>query len=89
MKKQSILIIAILILTLCLVGFAASRLAPASPVSAASESHLVSSSVSPAENVSATPTLAAQPVVYLVTGIVCTLFGVLAIAPLILGDPNR
>ncbi len=87
--KKNLSILVLVILALCLVGFAASRLAPASPVSAASESHLVSSSVSPAENVSATPTLAAQPVVYLVTGIVCTLFGVLAIAPLILGDPNR
>ncbi len=88
MKKNLIFIVAIVILTLGLVGFAFERLAPASPASAASETLQVSNSAIPAEIASAPVEPLAQPVICVVTGIVGVLFGILAVAPLILNDPN-
>ncbi len=87
--KKNLLLLTSFILTLCVVGFAIYQLAPASPVSAASEVHTAAFSATPVEKVSTPAAPAAQPVIYLVTGLVCALFGILAVAPLFLGDSNR
>jgi hypothetical protein len=86
-KKLSLLFI--VIFTLCLVGFALDRLAPASPASAASEAHPVPNSAAPAPAEAAPSAPAAQPVIYVVGGLVCALFGIIAVSPLLMGDPAR
>ncbi len=84
--KKIWLLLPIIILTLCLVGFAIDRLEPASPVSAANEVQPVSMDTSLGKPEAAQRASTVQPVVFVAAGLVCSLFGVLAIAPLFLKD---
>ncbi len=86
--KKNITLLAVLVLTICVVGVAVERFIPASPVKAASENHPALSSAGPAEK-DAVPVKHAQPVVFVVTGLACLVFGLIAVAPLLVEDPER
>lgn len=75
------------VLTLCLVGFAFAQIVSASPVHAASEPHPALSSTGPAEKEAVPLTHSTQPVVFVVTGLVCVLFGMITLSPLLIDDP--
>ncbi len=88
--KKNLTVLVLVILALCLVGFAIERALPANIVSAASETHLASINAGPAEKEAVPPARSTvQPVIYVVAGIVCVLFGALAVAPLFLRGSNR
>jgi len=87
--KKNLSIIVLVILAVCLVGFAIDRFVPASPVSAASEAQPAASSASHANIGAVPPAPTAQPVIFVVAGLVCVLFGILAVSPLLTGDPDR
>ncbi len=87
MKKNSTLLV-IVVLTICLLGFAVERFIPASTAQAASEAHAALRSAVPAEK-DAVPVKPAQPVVFVVTGLVCAIFGLIAVSPLLVEAPDR
>ena len=87
--KKKLSYLAIVLLTVCLVGFAFDRIVPAGSVHAANETSPVLSSAGTAETEAVPRAPSAQPVVLVVTGLVGALFGVIAVSPLVIGDPVR
>ncbi len=77
------------VLTLGLVGFAFTQIVPAGTVHAADETHPALSSAGPSDKEAVPLTHSAQPVVFVVTGLVCVLFGIAAISPLLIDDPAQ
>ena len=75
--------IRVVLLTVCLVGFAFARVAPTSTVHAASDTRLLLSSAGPSEREAVPLTRSALPVVFVGTGLVCALFGIIAVSPLL------
>ncbi len=88
MMKKNLPLLVIVVLTVCLVSFAVERFIPASRVQAASEAHPALHSAGSAEK-DAAPVKHAQPVVFVVTGLVCVVFGLISVAPLLLDDSER
>ena len=87
-KKLSLLALAVL--TLCLLGLAFGQFASAGAVAqAANETQLVLASAGPSEKQTIPATRLAQPIAAAATGLVCVLFGIIAVAPLLLGDPAQ
>ncbi len=87
MMKKSLTLLVIVVLTICLVGLAVERIVPASMVQAAGESDPALRSAGPAEK-EAVPVTRAQPVVFVVIGLVCVVFGIIAVSPLLVDDPE-
>jgi hypothetical protein len=69
--------------------YVAGRIVPASAVHAANETQLVASSTSPSEKEAAPNKGSAQPVVFIVTGCVCVLFGIVAVSPLLIFSGDK
>ena len=88
MKKNLSLLTAI-VLTLFLVSLVSELNVPADAAPAASKTRPVLSSAGPSEEDATPPARPAQPVVFIVTGLVCALFGISAVSPLLVGDPAR
>ncbi len=88
-KKWSYLFI--ILLAIFLVGFALDHITPASPVHAAGvpTPSLRGAGPSETEKESVSPAGSAQPVVFVVTGLVFVLFGVIALSPLLIEDPAQ
>jgi hypothetical protein len=88
--KKNLGLLALFVLAACLMDFAFDRILPAAPVAhAASDAHPVLSSAGPTGAPAVPLPLSAQPVAFVVTGLVCVLFGILAVAPLLLNDLPR
>ena len=87
--KKKLSFLAIIVLTLCLVGFAVDRIIPASTVHAAGETQVGLSSAGPVEKGDAAVTRPAQPIVWVVIGLVCAIIGIIAVSPLVIGEPGR
>ncbi len=87
--KKSWKLIAIVVLTICMVGYAFDRIVPANIVNASSETHREFNSAGPSEKEVLIHTSSEQPVVFIVTGLVCALFGTIAVAPLLLEKPTQ
>ncbi len=88
--KKNLSILVLVILALCLVGFAIERAVPANTASAASEAHAALVNAGPADKEAVPPARpTAQPVIYVVSGLVCVLFGIIAAAPLLIIDSTR
>ena len=92
MKKKIIKnlgLLAIVMLTICLMSYALDRIAPASIVHAAGETQPSISQARPAERAASIPLIpSTQPVVSIVIGLVCLLFGLIAVSPLLITDPE-
>jgi len=85
--KKNLSYLAIILLTVCLVGFTSDQIVPKSTVHVTGEAQPVLSSrgLSPKE---ALPlTLSAHPVAFVVIGLIGVLVGLLAVAPLLIDDP--
>jgi len=90
MTRRKLRLLAIVALTIGLLSFAVDRIVPASlVVSAASETHVALSDAGSPQKEAVPLTRLAQPVAIVVTGLVCLLFGVLAISPLLLDGSAR
>jgi hypothetical protein len=90
MTKRRLRLLAMVVLTIGLLSFAVDRIVPASRVAnAASETNAAWSDAGSPETEAVPLTSLAQPVVIVVTGLVCLLFGVLAISPLLLDGSAR
>ncbi len=87
--KKYLSLLTIIVLTICLVGYVFDRISPASTVYAGSETHPVMSSAGPSETEAVPITRSVQPVVFIATGLVCVLFGILAVYPLLIEDPAQ
>ncbi len=85
--KKTLSFLVITVLTICLVSFAFDHIVPASPVHAAIETQPISSSADPAQTQVLRPGPSTEPVVFIITGLVCGLFGILAVSPLLIDDP--
>jgi hypothetical protein len=90
--KKNLSLLAIVLLAICLVGFAYDRTVPAGTVHAAGETDTTSGSAGPTAkllktNMDSVPlTLPVRPFAWVVTGLVCVLSGIMAIAPLLIED---
>jgi len=87
--KKTLSYLTIVVLAIFLVGFAFDRIVPANTAHAASEIQPALSNASPSEKEAVPPSHLAQPVVFVVIGLVCVLFGILAISPLLLDEPSQ
>ena len=87
MKKVLSLLVLVL-LSACLMGFAFDRLGPGAHP-AASASHPIQNDASPAQTTEVPLAPAVQLAAFVVAGLACVLFCVLAVAPLVLNDSRR
>ena len=87
--KKNMTFLVIVVLSICLVGLAAERIAPVHTVHAASENHLVMNSASQSINGTAPRPHAIPPIVFIAAGLVCALFGIVAVSPLLIDDPDK
>lgn len=86
--KKNLKLLALVLLSFYLAGFAVDRIIPARPVQAAGETHPGLSSSDPSEKETLPPTPPDGPVVMIVIGLVSILFGSLAIYPLAFSFSN-
>lgn len=84
--KKTVRLIAAAVLTLCLVGFALDRVLPTNAVHAASQSAPALASANPVDKQPVPLTKSTQPEA-LIVGLVCVLFGIAAISPLLIDRP--
>lgn len=87
MMKKNLSLLALVLLLVCLVGFVFNQIVPNRALHAAGEMHPVTSSAGPFEKESVPLTRSAQPIVSVVMGLICVLFGILAAVPLLVDDP--
>lgn len=87
--KKNLVLLAIVLLSGLLVGFALDRTLLAGTVRAAGEIYpVISSATSPQPAAAAQPS-AVRPAVIAAVGLVCALFGMMAVFPLWIGDPAQ
>lgn len=87
--KKNLSILASVVLIICLVSFAFDQIVSASTVHAASETHSIMRSAGSAEEEAAPLSRSPQLVVFVPVGVVFILFGIIAISPLLIGDPTK
>ncbi len=85
-KKLAALVFVLLAVFLAILAY--DRVVPAATVHAACAQSPQAASVSPSAH-TALPLVPAQPVVFIGAGLVSILLGILAISPLLVGDPER
>jgi hypothetical protein len=81
--KKSMSLLALVLLSVCLMGFAFGRVGPGAQAAQA----VLGSPVAQTPMVPAA--VAVQQVALVVTALACVLFGLLAVAPLLLSEPAR
>jgi len=87
--KKILSYLAIFVVSIFLMGLAFEWIVPASMAHAASETQPRLSNASSSEKDVVPPAHPAQPAVFVVTVLVCILFGIIAISPLLFDDPTR
>ena len=84
--KKILSSIAIVMLIICMFGFVFVRLIPSTTVEAAAGTHL-SASIAGPENQTAAISFSPTPVVFVLAGLACALFAIMALSPLLIDDP--
>lgn len=87
--KKNLRFLAIMVLVIFAAGLALEPVIPAHPVQAAAEQPMQPAVINPSEKEAAPVAPSTHPVIPVVTGIVCVLFGVIAVIPLLIDDPAR
>jgi hypothetical protein len=85
--KKTLSLLVIVVLAACLMSFAFGRMTPA--IHFISDTQRIVSGPGLAAPPAMPSAFLAQPVAVVVTGLVCGLFGLLALAPLLLNEPGR
>lgn len=87
--KNKLSFLTIIIIITCMAGFAFDKFIPTSTVHASNLSHPAVSSAAPVEKETVPSGSASNPVISVVVGFVCVVFGVVAVAPLLVEDQKR
>ena len=85
MRKRIFCLLVIVMLVICLVG----GIVPLATVSAAGDSGPALSYAEPPETEAVPLTPSTQPVVFAVTGLICALFAMIAVSPLLIDEPAQ
>ena len=85
--KKKLSLFAIVALTICLVIFAFGRFEPASPVQAASKTHLALIGSGSSEEKAISRICLRHPFMFVVAGLVFVLLGIMAASPLLINNP--
>lgn len=87
--KRNLGLLASIVLIICLISLAFDQIVSSSTVHAASETRMVYNSSGSFEEEADTSSRSPQPVDFVAAGVVFVLFGVIAVFPLLVGDPAK
>ncbi len=85
MRKRNFCLLVIVVLAICLAG----GIVPPAAVSAARDGGPALSYAGPSETEALPLARPTQPVVFVVTGLVCTIFAMIAVSPLLIDEPEQ